>query len=250
MKNTEKNHTHIHHFILVTMRHNANSLALIYLHFENSMAEKKKAAKKSTKKAAKKSTPVLSSDASKDQKPTKDVVTAVASSPAVQPKIKVIPKKLELPGGQTTAPAKRKKVVFKMTPFIEKQHKRLLDLKDEFINAIEGISKDTIRSYSSAENSATGLHQGDAGSDAYDRDYALAILAKEQDALYEIERAIHRIETGTYGICQMSGEEIPEIRLEVLPFARLTVECQSLWESKKGKKRYTIREGANFTEQL
>jgi len=146
-----------------------------------------------------------------------------------------------------TTPVKKKKAVFKMTPFVKKQHQRLLDLRDQFINAIRGISQDTLRN-SNSDISSNGMHQGDAGSDAYDRDYALSILAKEQDALYEIERAIHRIETGSYGICQMSGEQIPQLRMEVLPFARLTVECQTLWEQKFGKKRYTIREGANFTE--
>jgi len=200
----------------------------------------KKAVKKATKKAVKKVT-----------KPTKKVATKKPVSDTDEGvSLKSLPKKAN--AGLIKAPdfSNKKKAVFKMTPFIEKQHKRLLDLRDQFINAIKGISKDTIRSYDSAENSATGMHQGDAGSDAYDRDYALSILAKEQDALYEIERAIHRIQTGSYGICQMSGERIPIVRLEVLPFARLTVECQTLWESKFGKKRYTIREGAAFTELL
>ena len=151
---------------------------------------------------------------------------------------------------KSTQPAKKKQVKVKMTPFIKKQHKRLLDLRDQFIVAIKGIAHDTLRNNPGNDSSGSGLHQGDAGSDAYDRDYALSILAKEQDALYEIERAIHRVESGTYGICQMSGDAIPVIRLEVLPFARLTVECQTLWEAKNGKKRYTIREGAGFTEQL
>src|SRR6266436_5872450 len=77
------------------------------------------------------------------------------------------------------------------------------------------------------EASAFGMHQADAGSDAYDRDFALSLLSQEQDALYEIDQALKRIELGTYGKCEMSGKPIPHARLEAIPFARFTVECQS-----------------------
>ena len=53
------------------------------------------------------------------------------------------------------------------------------------------------------------MHQADAGSDVYDRDFALSLLSQEQDALYEIDQALKRIELGTYGICEMSGKSIP-----------------------------------------
>jgi DnaK suppressor protein len=69
------------------------------------------------------------------------------------------------------------------------------------------------------------MHQADAGSDAYDRDFALNLLTQEQDALYEIEEALKRVDSGTYGICEMSGKPIPQARLEAIPFARFTVEC-------------------------
>jgi RNA polymerase-binding transcription factor DksA len=83
------------------------------------------------------------------------------------------------------------------------------------------------------------MHQADAGSDAYDRDFALSLLSQEQDALYEIEEALKRIEAGVYGICEMSGKPIPHPRLEAIPFARCTVECQSQIEKeKKGHDRW------------
>ena len=212
---------------------------------------KKKSAKKKTVKTTTKAKKATKTSKKKPAKTTskKKVARKTPKAATKKPaaKTKEIDKTLAKAVTPATAPVKKKKAVFKMTPFIKKQHQRLLDLRDQFINAIKGISNDTLRN-SNSEISANGMHQGDAGSDAYDRDYALSILAKEQDALYEIERAIHRVETGSYGICQMSGEQIPQVRLEVLPFARLTVECQTLWEDKYGKKRYTIREGASFTE--
>jgi RNA polymerase-binding transcription factor DksA len=84
------------------------------------------------------------------------------------------------------------------------------------------------------------MHQADAGSDAYDRDFALSLLSQEQDALYEIEEALKRIDGGTYGICEMSGKPIPHARLEAIPFARYTVECQTVIE--KQKKATRIRQ--------
>jgi RNA polymerase-binding transcription factor DksA len=54
------------------------------------------------------------------------------------------------------------------------------------------------------------MHQADAGSDAYDRDFALSLLSQEQDALYEIDEALKRIELGTYGKCEMSGKPISQ----------------------------------------
>src|ERR1700747_2244101 len=85
--------------------------------------------------------------------------------------------------------------------------------------------------------------QEDSGSDAYDRDFALSLLSQEQDALYEIEEALKRVDAGTYGICEMSGKQIPHARLEAIPFARFTVECQTQIE--KQKKAMRIRQPVN-----
>ena len=82
------------------------------------------------------------------------------------------------------------------------------------------------------------MYQRDAGSDAYDRDFALNLLSKEQDALEEIEAALERIENGAYGICEMSGKKIPQTRLEAIPFARLTVECQTVWEKEHPNQQF------------
>ena len=122
-----------------------------------------------------------------------------------------------------------------MTPFLEKQKDRLLQLRDSMLDSMMGVAKDNLRQRAEgSEASAFGMHQADAGSDAYDRDFALSLLSQEQDALYEIEEALKRIDLGAYGVCEMSGKPISHARLEALPFARYTVECQSQIE-KQGK---------------
>src|SRR5580700_705234 len=118
--------------------------------------------------------------------------------------------------------------------FLRKQKSKLLQLRDSLLDSMMGVSRDTLRSRAEdSEASAFGMHQADAGSDAYDRDFALNLLSQEQDALYEIEEALKRVDAGTYGICEMSGKPIPQARLEAIPFARFTVECQTQIEKRQ-----------------
>ena len=114
---------------------------------------------------------------------------------------------------------------------MEKQRQRLLGLRDDLVDTMAGVARGNLREHAEGnEASAFGMHQADAGSDAYDRDLALNLLSQEQNALYEIEEALIRIESGTYGYCEETGDTIMKERLEAIPFARLTVECQSQLE--------------------
>lgn len=125
-----------------------------------------------------------------------------------------------------------------LTPFLRQQKQRLLQLRDNILDSMNGVAKDTLRSRAEgSEASAFGMHQADAGSDAYDRDFALSLLSQEQDALYEIEEGLKRIELGTYGVCEMSGKPIAHARLEAIPFARFTVECQTQVEKQNKAQR-------------
>ncbi len=126
----------------------------------------------------------------------------------------------------------------KLNPFLRKQKKRLLVLRDAMLDSMNGVAQDTLRARAeNNEASAFGMHQADAGSDSYDRDFALSLLSQEQDALYEIDEALKRIELGTYGVCEMSGKSINHERLEAIPFTRFTVECQSQIERQNKAQR-------------
>jgi RNA polymerase-binding transcription factor DksA len=126
----------------------------------------------------------------------------------------------------------------RLDPFVRDQKDKLLQLRDAMVDSMAGVAKDNLRSRAEgSEASAFGMHQADAGSDAYDRDFALSLLSQEQDALYEIDQALKRIELGTYGVCEMSGKQISHARLEAIPFARFTVECQSQLEKQNKASR-------------
>ncbi len=126
----------------------------------------------------------------------------------------------------------------RLDPFTRSQKEKLLQLRDAMVDSMAGVAQDTLRARAEgSEASAFGMHQADAGSDAYDRDFALSLLSQEQDALYEIDEALKRIDLGTYGKCEMSGKPILRARLEAIPFARYTVECQSQLEKQNKASR-------------
>ena len=140
----------------------------------------------------------------------------------------------------------------KLDPFVRQQKQKLLQLRDAVVDSMAGVAQGTLRSRAEgSEASAFGMHQADAGSDAYDRDFALSLLSQEQDALYEIDEALKRVEVGTYGKCEMSGKPIPRARLEAIPFARFTVECQSQLEkqSKATRMRPSVTSLFGLTEE-
>ena len=140
----------------------------------------------------------------------------------------------------------------RLDSFTRRQKEKLLQLREAMVDSMAGVAQDTLRSRAEgSEASAFGMHQADAGSDAYDRDFALSLLSQEQDALYEIDQALKRIELGTYGTCEMSGKAIPHTRLEAIPFARFTVECQSQLEkqSKASRVRQSVTSLFGLTEE-
>ena len=174
--------------------------------------------------------------------------SSVVDFPAPPAPIKppfVPPKAAPSPAGDPVAPGSNGT---HCPAFVQKQRQRLLDLRDDLVDAVSGMARDTIRNApEGSEASGSGQHQGDAGSDAYDRDFALSVLAKEQDALYEIEQALRRIQSSSYGICEMSLRKIPQARLEAIPFARLTVECQAQWEKEYGNRRFRPSNEVGFS---
>jgi len=201
----------------------------------------KKVVKKAAKKVAKKAAKKVAKKAAK--KVAKKVTKKPAKKAAKKAAKKVVVKKAAKKVNRIKVP--NKPVVLR--GFAKKQHQRLLDLRDGILDAMYGVTHDTLKNTDGMETGGGGMHTGDAGSDSYDRDFALNLLAKEQDALSEVEQAITRAETGVYGVCEMSGERIPNERLEAIPFARYTVGCQALWEKEHGNNRHSAKSEFGFS---
>ncbi len=86
----------------------------------------------------------------------------------------------------------------------------------------------------------------DAGTDTFDRDFALSLVSSEQEALSEVEAAIKRIKNGTYGTCEQTGKPIAKERLLAVPFTRYSAEAQKEIE----KTRYRTRSQAGLFGEL
>src|SRR4051794_3382135 len=84
----------------------------------------------------------------------------------------------------------------RIDPQWERHYRHLTDLRNHFLSQRGTLSRDA-----NEEQPSFSEHMADAGTDSYDRDFALSMLSSNQNALYEIEEAIGRIEAGTYGVC-------------------------------------------------
>ena len=161
--------------------------------------------------------------------------TSVRRTHAKAEPVKAAPKPAPVPAKPAPISDIPQEGEIKHSVFVKLAKQKLLDLKDSLMDTMTGTASETLRNKAEgSEASAFGMHQADAGTDAYDRDFALSLLAQEQDSLYEIEEALKRIEGGTYGVCEMSGKRIPQARLEALPFARFTIESQQQYEKEVG----------------
>jgi RNA polymerase-binding transcription factor DksA len=193
----------------------------------------KKPAPKKALAVAKKAAPVKKSAPAKKATPIKKAAPAKKSAPAKKaaPIKKAAPVKKGAPVKAQKMPVvviKKGKEPVKVTGWVAKQRDRLLQLKDTLLDSMSGVGRDSLRNRAEGgEASAFGMHTADAGSDAYDRDFALSLLSQERDSLFEIDAALKKINDGNYGFCEISGKPIPHNRLEALPFARYTVECQA-----------------------
>lgn len=124
----------------------------------------------------------------------------------------------------------------------KKYYQLLLELRAHVKDELDLHTSDTLKHSASDESGnhvGYGNHQADAGTDEFDRDFALSLVSNEQDALYEIEEAILRIKDGSYGVCEETGEEIAKERLEAVPFTRFSLQGQAEFE--KNKRRRTDR---------
>lgn len=74
------------------------------------------------------------------------------------------------------------------------------------------------------------MHMADAGTDSYDRDFALGLLSSEADAVYEVEEALQRIRDGAYSICEVTGKPIEPARLEAIPWTRFSAAAEQQLE--------------------
>lgn len=74
-------------------------------------------------------------------------------------------------------------------------------------------------------------HMADDGTEAFEQTVGVALRIKVEASLEEVERALAKLEDGTYGLCEACGARIDRARLEVLPHALYCLDCQARREA-------------------
>ena len=104
---------------------------------------------------------------------------------------------------------------------------RLEEIRAQITNTIRETSEDVKQS---DESKGYSQHQADEGTDDFGRTVNLEISNKESTVLRQVERAIEKIDDGSYGVCDITGEAIPIKRLDAVPYATMTVTAQEKFE--------------------
>lgn len=99
----------------------------------------------------------------------------------------------------------------------------LLARRRRILGTVQGMEEEALKA---SDQDFSVDHMADHGSDNFEQDFTLALVESERRELFEIDRALVRIEQGTYGVCEGTGEPIPRPRLEAIPWARYSVEYQ------------------------
>ena len=191
--------------------------------------------KAAKKKAATKAAPARAGKAS-----SAGTTKATASTKAAKATpAKATPAKA---GGKAAAPAKAGKAAApapvkaaKSTKggpadkFLEAQHKALLEERETY-------TRHASERRAEAEQLAADREPGDVQFDEesgqgdsmnVERERDLALSAQAMAAVEDIDKALAKIDAGTYGICERCGQPIPKERLKALPYAALCVACKS-----------------------
>ena len=113
----------------------------------------------------------------------------------------------------------------------------LMTLRQSLKGALGQRSSETLGATARESSGELSINSSDSGTETFNRDVALSMVASEQEALEEIEDAIDRIFDGTFGICQETNKPIKKARLKVVPFTRFSLEGQTLYERRKRKDR-------------
>ena len=80
------------------------------------------------------------------------------------------------------------------------------------------------------ESKGYSQHQADEGTDDFNRSISLQVSDEEFKILRQIDRALEKIDEQTYGICDVTGDQIPLARLDAIPYATVTVKAQEMME--------------------
>ena len=135
-------------------------------------------------------------------------------------------------GKRTKATSERRGARTEATPadrFIEEQRSLLAGEREASLRQAESLQAEAEQLAEEMEPGDTQFDEesGEGGTLNVERERDLALSAQARAAVEEIDRALAKIDAGTYGTCEQCGQPIPRARLKALPYATLCVACKS-----------------------
>ncbi|MCX5681685.1 MAG: TraR/DksA C4-type zinc finger protein [Candidatus Omnitrophica bacterium] len=117
---------------------------------------------------------------------------------------------------------------------ISKYQTILSELKEKIVSDIKQIAEHASPSERSDSGDVSGhvMHLADVATDMYDREFSLGLASNDRELLQKIEKALKRIDAGTFGLCDQCQGSISQARLEALPYVDLCLKCQEKLEKK------------------
>ena len=115
--------------------------------------------------------------------------------------------------------------------FVGQQKERLLELREELLRIQRGMEGD--QQNRGEEQGDTQPDSGDESQDMFNREMDATIGQQAGQRVQDVERALEKIEEGTYGLSDESGDSIPKGRLEAMPEAIRTVNEQQEFEKER-----------------
>ena len=198
----------------------------------------RKAAKPAPKPAAKPAKVAAKPAAKVVKAPPAPAPSRVAPAP-VPAKVMLKSKRPQVPTGGNNANAfnnrpvptpvttdgKPKKNQLGFTPK-ELEHFRevLLAKRRELVGDMSQMEREALRSAAGTNLSNLPLHMADMGTDNYEQEFTLGLVEKDRVLLREINQALAKIQDGTFGICEGTGKPINRARLDIMPWARFSIE--------------------------
>ena len=116
---------------------------------------------------------------------------------------------------------------------MENYRAKLIELKEKLSGVFENIAKEHLNEQmrdKSGDLSGYSLHMADAGTDNFDKEFALSVAGRETEVLYKIDHALEKIDNNTFGTCEMCEQDIAGSRLDAIPYAIRCIKCESEME--------------------
>jgi DnaK suppressor protein len=111
---------------------------------------------------------------------------------------------------------------------------RLLALRARLRGDVAAMADSALkrnRDVPNGEVSTMPIHMADLGSDNFEQEFTLSLMETEEGTLEAVETALHRIEDGTYGLCEECDGPIAKARLNAIPYTAMCIKCAQQQES-------------------